>query len=525
MPDALRELSNRVSGGEGLDSDAQAALAAALGRPIPCRFLPPGMVPIDDDDEGSPDVKIVGGDVPNPDDARKREESPSKKPKVHGETVEAAEDVLMSQEAKPEQPTQLTPLSQQETQPWTVDAGARPARAREEDFRGLPGVAGGASEPLHETGNSDRLSERLPAPPPKASSNKLALSHITVEGGNNREQEIDGLPKERSPIFGRGGALSAPPVFAGAASPNHPPKPEMFHLDEPSWLPSSKAGIHELKDKQEQILAVADTNSREISSLKFKLDDMTPRVEAVEALANDHSRELRELKQEVQALRSRSVSPAPPVNRQAQGPSPPTTPRQDSRYDDLQIACGGWQDAKRHDIEQEITQAFEAAGGANLVHDIVVPYARSSFARIELNYSRGGGISEKRKIQTQVIKALKDVLPHTKIAGQEQRKVWFTRNRSPEERAKLRAILSTKEAMQAIRPQADVEHDWRGKVFVDGVNILFLAGPAPPPEAFLHTAARGDHSGWYVHTAKAAHVLGVSHQQVLDAMERTAGGA
>ena len=76
-----------------------------------------------------------------------------------------------------------------------------------------------------------------------------------------------------------------------------------------------------------------------------------------------------------------------------------------------------------------------------------------------------------------------------------------------------------------IRPQADVEHDWRGKVFVDGVNILFLAGPAPPPEAFLHTAARGDHSGWYVHTAKAAHVLGVSHQQVLDAMERTAGGA
>ena len=41
MPDALRELSNRVSGGEGLDSDAQAALAAATRQAHPLPFFAP----------------------------------------------------------------------------------------------------------------------------------------------------------------------------------------------------------------------------------------------------------------------------------------------------------------------------------------------------------------------------------------------------------------------------------------------------------------------------------------------------
>ena len=179
----------------------------------------------------------------------------------------------------------------------------------------------------------------------------------------------------------------------------------------------------------------------------------------------------------MQELRSRSVShvsPAPTAapNR-AVSPTSPITPRgADTRYDDLQIACGGWQDAKRHAIENELRQAFCSAGGEALVFDIIVPFARSSFARIELNYPTNSGIAERRKIQSQVLTALKQQLPTTGIEGQGARTLWFTRNRSPEERAKLRALLATKDAIIKRRPTADIDLDWRGKLFVEGHNIL-----------------------------------------------------
>ena len=124
------------------------------------------------------------------------------------------------------------------------------------------------------------------------------------------------------------------------------------------------------------------------------------------------------------------------------------------------------------------------------------PFARSSFARIELNYPTNSGIAERRKVQSQVLTALKQQLPTTNIEGQGSRALWFTRNRSPEERAKLRAILSTKDAISKLRPAADLDLDWRGKLFVEGHNIIGFSGPQPPPEdAFLHTTTRGDHSG------------------------------
>ena len=154
---------------------------------------------------------------------------------------------------------------------------------------------------------------------------------------------------------------------------------------------------------------------RKIQQLQHQMHDVVPRVEACEALSNEHSRDILALRREMQELRSRSVShvsPAPTAapNR-AVSPTSPITPRgADTRYDDLQIACGGWQDAKRHAIENELRQAFCSAGGEALVFDIIVPFARSAFARIELNYPTNSGIAERRKIQSQVLTALKQQL-------------------------------------------------------------------------------------------------------------------
>ena len=96
----------------------------------------------------------------------------------------------------------------------------------------------------------------------------------------------------KAPAFG-GGALQHPPLFAGGGPPGagtH--KPEVFHMEDPPWLPDLKLGIKQLQDKQDQILKVADENSKEIQQLQHQMHDVVPRVEACEALTNEHSRDI-----------------------------------------------------------------------------------------------------------------------------------------------------------------------------------------------------------------------------------------
>ena len=385
------------------------------------------------------------------------------------------EDELSNTQKGPEEvePSNSLPLSQKETQPWRIDA----------------------------TGDRD--------------------------GGAGPPAPTLSAPSKAPPAFGGGGSLQHPPLFAGGGPPGMVnSRPEVFHMEDPRWLPDLKLGIKQLQDKQDQILRVADENSRDIQQLQHQVHDVVPRVEACEALSNSRSREIQTLRREIQELRSRSVSPAPNVapNR-GTSPASPLMPRgADARYDDLQIACGGWQDAKPHAIENELRQAFSSAGGESLIFDIIVPFARSSFARIELNYLANSGIAERRKVQSQVLTALKQQLPTTNIEGQGSRALWFTRNRSPDERAKLRAILSTKDAISKLRPAADLDLDWRGKLFVEGHNIIGFSGPQPPPEdAFLHTTTRGDHSGWFVYVNKAAQLLGLTPQAVQDDLQEACG--
>ena len=383
--------------------------------------------------------------------------------------------------------------------------------------------------------DEDELSSTQQVPEEVGSQNSVPLSQTprkrpSLGGLMQLETGTDQAPApsvpSKAPAFG-GGSLQHPPLFAGGGPPGvgaH--RPEVFHMENPPWLPDLKLGIKQLQDKQDQILKVADENSKEIQHLQHQMHDVVPRVEACEALSNEHSRGIQALRREIQELRTRSVSPAPNVTpNRGTSPASPITPRgADTRYDDLQIACGGWQDAKRHAIENELREAFSSAGGESLLFDIIVPFARSSFARIELNYPANSGIAERRKVQSQVLTALKQQLPTTNIEGQGARPLWFTRYRSPEERAKLRAILSSKDAISKLRAAADIDLDWRGKLFVEGHNILGFSGPqAPPEDAFLHTTTREDHSGWFVYVNKAAQLLGLTPQAVQDGLQEACG--
>ena len=54
-----------------------------------------------------------------------------------------------------------------------------------------------------------------------------------------------------------------------------------------------------MQEKQDQILKVADENSKEIQQLQHQMHDVVPRVEACEALSNEHSRVILALRREI----------------------------------------------------------------------------------------------------------------------------------------------------------------------------------------------------------------------------------
>ena len=102
---------------------------------------------------------------------------------------------------------------------------------------------------------------------------------------------------------------------------------------------------------------------------------------------------------------------------------------------------GRWDEARRTDIEQEVRQLFDQIGARALLHNIHIPFVRSRFARVQLLYV-SGSLAERRKVQTVTLQALKGHLgDYTSITqGQQRRKLWATRNRSREDREKIRAL-------------------------------------------------------------------------------------
>eukprot|EP00439_Symbiodinium_sp_Y106_P079126 s1207_g17.t2 len=123
-----------------------------------------------------------------------------------------------------------------------------------------------------------------------------------------------------------------------------------------------------------------------------------------------------------------------------------------------------------------------------------------------------------RQIQAQVLQVLKENY-ETSLPNQDTNKLWFQRNRSPEDRQMIRSILRTKDIMQSLaQPDSRTEFEWRGRVYLDGENVLFhVSQRSATGEHYLLSDVRGSHNGWYVDVSLVA--LGRSTHDILQSCE------
>ena len=162
-------------------------------------------------------------------------------------------------------------------------------------------------------------------------------------------------------------------------------------------------------------------------------------------LHENTQKRLRALEAEVAELRGASRSPTPSrggVGWSWYGPerTPPGTPRGTSPADELSIVIGGWSDARKPEIEREVR---ELLGRVSVEFaDIMVPYARSNFCRVLLVVDDKIHFADSLRAQQSVITTLKGLDPKSTLPGSEGSKLWVTAHRTPEERAKIRAVVS-----------------------------------------------------------------------------------
>ena len=90
----------------------------------------------------------------------------------------------------------------------------------------------------------------------------------------------------------------------------------------------------------------------------------------------------------------------------------------------------------------------------------------------------------------------------------------IAKKRSPEERGRIKAIILTKEFLERYKAAVpshvikEPELDWRGRVYVGAVDVLFhIERSDPGPEDVRLEDAKGSHTGWFVSAVANAGLL------------------
>ena len=255
-----------------------------------------------------------------------------------------------------------------------------------------------------------------------------------------------------------------------------------------------------------------------IRNLSIGQESLTRRADEQEAALDQMKREFKQLERELQEFKSappaRNVSPVQtPRSGYARSDSPRFSGQRE--VDELQIVIGGWSEAKRDAIEGDVRNMFETLRAGALLKAVYVPYVRSGFCRVELVYAEQD-LWARRKLQTTVLKHLQGLGYKSCIPGQESSRFWFTRNRAPQERAKIRAILSVQELCVKHIGESLVDRDWRGKLWANGQQLLNHVEYAQRAHhTLMLTDAKGNETGWFLDVTKTAGVLGVPESTVL----------
>ena len=435
-------------------------------------------------------------------------------------------DETMDDETQP-----MHPFDADESPLHSVKPGPTDLAIAGEDLRAKNDALRDAARAAAASEARERLVLPLPSMNPYQ---QVALEAQAVSGGSGVRKEGKG-PKDRlespekkhkrglgpAPLFG--GSMTSGP--AAAAPPSKEPLPakpvvptEFYNLDPqspPAW-------VHDLRD---MMVGGQKELMNELQSHKSHLAHVVTQVQGIDDQQQDLAKAHKEMQNrmnnmeaEVRNLksRSRSVSPAPPLPDQSPRSTAPSTLGGKPPVDDLQLVIGGWDDARRGDIEQEVRELFSAIEASPLLTNIHVPFVRSRFARIELHFT-STGIAERRRIQTLTLEALKKALTDytSTIQGQQGKRLWVTRNRSKEHREKIRALVSMKDYAKRYLEENQIDLDWRGRLWLKGEQVLYWHIWKRPEEgAVMLTNANGDETGWWVNSFQFAKLLGLPEERV-----------
>ena len=214
-----------------------------------------------------------------------------------------------------------------------------------------------------------------------------------------------------------------------------------------------------------------------------------------------------------------NVSPRSP--RSNPGAFPNETMRDPEQ--DLCLVVGGWSDARVSEAEQEVRNLFEASGMSNHLSSMSGPAGRTNFLRVTLDFQGVQELTRKRQLQTRVLDKLKQLKSRSGIEGQDQCNLWITKDRSIEERIRIRALVLTKNFYEKLpQPPEPAQHRpspeivWRGQVFVGQRRMLKNMDNGQEPTAYDQVIedARGNHTVWFLCSEAFSQVTGKPKEEL-----------
>ena len=294
----------------------------------------------------------------------------------------------------------------------------------------------------------------------------------------------------------------------------------------PPWIQDIRDGFLGLHQKADQI-------HNEMCRYGADIQAQSVRISNLEQVASEHSSKhdssearINALEAKIESLIAQNESLVSKGDLRSRSPSrtglgtgnrspSPRSPRFINRgefmgwNDDFDVVVGGWNDARKSDAFEEIKNIFKAIDFEGAIQEVWAPYNRTSFAKVTLSFpDPNAHLNVKRQFQTQIITKIKARNFQSGVPGSEGNKVWATRSKTPDERAKIRAVVLTKAFYKTQSPgeglpnfnDEDIEISWAGKVYIDRFQLLGSVerDGEPRPYDTCIEDAKGNHMNWYI---------------------------
>ena len=297
----------------------------------------------------------------------------------------------------------------------------------------------------------------------------------------------------------------------------------------PPWVQEIRDGFFGLHQK-------ADAIHQEMSSFGAEVQAHGVRLSTLEKVADEHNSRQNKSEARIKALESKIEELLAQADKQELGSRSPTrtglgtrgrspsprSPRNLSRSSrgggrsdffaeeaDLDIVVGGWSDARKSDAIDEVHNIFRNIQFENSIEEVWAPYSRTGFTKVKLKFpDPEASVVVRRQFQTLIINKIKEKHFRSGVLGSEGAKIWATKSKTPEERAKIRAVVLTKEFYKTLSPgpglakfaEDQIEISWAGKVYIDRFQLLGSVerDGEPAPFDVCIEDSRGNHMNWYI---------------------------